>query len=261
VTVRDDVTVLIAVRNSLDAVRLTLRSLFRHTDPLPRVLVAENGSTDGTAQWLASCTWVETVTLEARRASSPRGIGDLAQHAAALDELTTRVRTPWFLTVDSDVEFLAGGWLDALLRHAPGLCAIGEFEDGWGNVAPRLAPYLLLVRTDAFRAIGGSFRGKAVIHDPEAAARFQEGGRTGAYRLTPEEAAAFGTARFYSTAAVLFEQLSEAGLPWAATPSTVLASYRHLGHMSWAQGHADLREQHRRRLSYARLRLAALDEV
>ena len=99
----------------------------------------------------------------------------LMSHGAALDWLVTKVRTPFFLTLDSDVEFLATGWLTEMLNlmEQMALVALGEYEPGQGGYRERLAPYILLLRTAFIRALCTSFRGFVRIEDPAEAQRWQ----------------------------------------------------------------------------------------
>ncbi|MFL6161548.1 MAG: glycosyltransferase family 2 protein [Jatrophihabitantaceae bacterium] len=254
---RQDVTVLMAVRGAEDAARLALSSLERHTSPIPVVLLADNGTGPAFAEWLRPRPHVLTVTLKDRvggRAPATREAA--AQHAESLDRLAERATTPWLLTMDSDIEILVDSWLDRLLdlAQARGVDAVGELEPGPAPAMPRLAPHLLLLRRTLLTDLGASFRGRAEIDDPGQAERFRRHRRPAAYRLTASEAAGFGSARFYSTGAALFEAMQTHGRPWAPTPPELRADYRHLGHMSWASKHPDLAVSQARNLDYVRFR-------
>jgi hypothetical protein len=188
------VTILCATRNSCDAVRLTVRSLLRHTPPVARILVADNGSTDGTLEWLREVNGIEVVTLDERArvladehawrrsvaaALARRGAGSTAtarrflddgaappvpstEHGATLDWLVAQATTPYVVTLDSDVELLADGWLETALAvvHRDGLAAFGSLERGRGRYRRRLA--LISGRTKAVRRVNGTFRGPSV---------------------------------------------------------------------------------------------------
>src|SRR5688572_29089417 len=62
------VTVICATRNAREAVRLTLSSFRRYTPEPCVVLVADNGSTDGTLDDLRAIPWLTVFSLEERRA-------------------------------------------------------------------------------------------------------------------------------------------------------------------------------------------------
>ncbi|MFE1829768.1 glycosyltransferase family 2 protein [Streptomyces yangpuensis] len=298
-------TVIGATRNARPATRLTYASLRRHAPDGIRVLVADNGSTDGTLEDLRRLEWLTVVSLDERRrrareeaaqarrtleklrrdldalvAECPPGQRsvldglrtdveivvpddeELCRHATALDWLAPQVDTPYFLLLDSDVEFLSPGWLEDLvaLADAEGLAAVGEFEPGRFPCRDRLATYLLLLRTDVFRALGVPFRPLLRFGDPREEERWYARARH--HVLDPSAFDGFPSAAFYDTAAVLFEHLQREGLPWRPFPSAVAAKFRHLGQMSWsADAHDDyvgvelLREHVRAAGEYAGARL------
>ena len=231
------VTILCATFNARDAVRLTFASLQRHT-PEPRVLlVADNGSTDGTLDDLRALPWVEIFELD-------------SDHGGALDYLVTRVQTDYFLTLDSDVEFFQSGWLTALLEIARReyLDALGAFEPAIGNYQPRLAPHLCLFRTDPFRRLETSFRELASFTDQAESARFRARDRS--IPLTASEVATYTAARFYPAGALVFERLQQHAARWSDLPPELGQMFRHLGHMSWSVSED--------RRTYVRERLAEL---
>ncbi|MGW6978368.1 glycosyltransferase family 2 protein [Streptomyces sp. NPDC054932] len=298
-------TVIGATRNARLATRLTYASFHRHTLEPVRVLVADNGSTDGTLDDLRRLGWLTVFSLDERKrrareeaaqarstleklrtdldalvAECPAGHrsvldrirteveivvpddGELCQHSTALDWLAPQVDTPYFLLLDSDVEFLSTGWLSDLvdLADAEGLAAVGEFEPGRFPCRDRLATYLLLLRTDAFRALGVPFRQVLTFGDPLEEERWYSRARH--HVLDPSAFDGFPSAAFYDTAAALFERLGREGLPWKPFPPAVAAKFRHLGQMSWsADAHDDyvgvelLREHVRVASEYAGARL------
>ena len=65
-----EVTILCATRNGRDVVRLTLSSLRRFTPEIYRILIADNGSTDGTLDYLSGLEWIQLF----RRDRSKRAI-------------------------------------------------------------------------------------------------------------------------------------------------------------------------------------------
>ncbi|MDK1349128.1 hypothetical protein QNO09_38980 [Streptomyces sp. 378] len=298
-------TVIGATRNARLATRLTYASFRRRTPEPVRVLVADNGSTDGTLDDLRRLDWLTVFSLEERRrwareeaaearrtleklrrdldalvAECPAGQrsvldrlrteveivvpddGELCQHSTALDWLAPQVDTPYFLLLDSDVEFLSPGWLGDLVgfADAEGLAAVGEFEPGRFPCRDRLATYLLLLRTDVFRALGVPFRQALRFGDPREEERWYSRARH--HVLDPSAFDGFPSAAFYDTAAVLFERLQREGLPWKPFPPTVAAKFRHLGQMSWSADARDdyagvelLREHVRVAAEYAGTRL------
>lgn len=242
-----DVTIICATRNAVDAVRLTLSSLRRCTPGGYHTLVADNGSTDGTRKYLAGLGWIELFSRDLH--------GRHSSHGAALDWLARKVTTRYFLTLDSDVVFLRHGWLTDLRRllQANGRVAVGEFEPGTGAYRPRLAPYLLLLDTERFHALGSSFESCAIIWSPAEALRWRQ--RPEAEHVDYAELRSYRSAAFYSTGAMLFEHIVQAGARWAATPLRTRRKYRHLGHMSWGANEAPFAAAHRAKLSHVRARL------
>jgi hypothetical protein len=307
VSERPAVTLLCATFDAREAVRLTFSSLRRYTADPCVVLVADNGSTDGTLEDLRAMPWLTVFSLEERRAlveaeikrmrhaaavlrprldcyaeslpARERALLDTLrtaavgqaeedgsaprEHGVALDWLARRVRTPFFLTLDSDVEFLEAEWLSDLLGLArrERLDAVGEYQPPMWGQQPRLAPYLLLLRTAAFRTLGASFRPVIRFADPEDARRWET--RPAGPALDPDEiAAAYPSAAVYPVAAHVFERLKQAGAAWSDMPDSVAQKYLHLGHMSWAgdeapdrPGAAQLMDHHAARLTYVRERL------
>lgn len=249
------VTVLCVTRNAREAVELTLESFRRRTPEPVRVLVADNGSDDGTLDYLRGLSWIELETLDERQASP--GVGT---HSGALDHLAVQVDTEYLLTLDSDVELLQEGWLSRLVAAADraSLAALGEYEPRRGNIMARLAPHVLLLRTSVLRGHRLSFTPSIVIGDPDDARRFE---RFSAREqpahgdLTVELAGRFPSARFYTTGAALFARLQILGVPWAEIPPAMRRSYRHFGQMSWGGDDAILGDGHVRKLAEVRARL------
>ena len=173
-----DVTILIPHYQTLDAIRLCLRSIRRYTQPLPRVLVLDNGSRDASRQYLGSLAWIECVDT---------GVANdlVSAQAAALNLGVARVATPLFAVLHSDTYVHRAGWLAMLTRVlARGYAAVGSrhqtiraYDAGWtARLAERAAPVidrlrgrttaagvpwlrscLTLYRTAAFRAAGCAF--------------------------------------------------------------------------------------------------------
>jgi len=173
------VTILIPHYQTLDAIRLCLRSIRRYTQPPYRVLVLDNGSRDASIDYLRSLAWIEWVGT---------GVANdlVSAQAAALNFGAARVDTPCFLVIHSDtyvhrpgwLEFLvarlrAGGYAAAGTRHqtirvydSALLAALAAHSAPWlaragsravGDGVPWLRSCLALYRTDAFRAAGCRF--------------------------------------------------------------------------------------------------------
>jgi glycosyltransferase involved in cell wall biosynthesis len=244
-------------------VRLTFETLRECTPEPVSVLVADNGSTDGTFEYLSTLDWLDVVPLDHRRAER-NAPPDVSMHGPTLDWLVKQVETPYVVTMDSDVEFYEPGWLTALLRCTaadPNLAAVGELEPGIGGYAPRLAPYLLLLRAEVPAQLNVAFRGFSNTSDPDEVRRLQAIGPR--WRLDESELLDFPNLRVYSTGAVLFEAMQRRGLAWADTPPAVRRMYRHIGHQSWgdrpedAPGQAEFARADAASREYVRNRLSA----
>jgi hypothetical protein len=269
------------------------------------VLVADNGSSDGTLEYLMGLDWVTVVSLAERRSRieeerrklraaaeslwrrleryeeglpqrertlvsalraeispDPKPLDDerLAEHGATLDWLVAQARTPLVLTLDSDVEFLAPGWLSEMIEllESRQLSALGPYEPGHGGYRARLAPYLLLVRADVLRRLRTSFRGFARFRSEEEFRRWSA--RRPSFTMEPGELATYPTAAIYPTAAAILERLEAEQEPWATLPEPIAAKIIHRGHMSWAGGeenymlHAPARFRRHHELAVAEVR-------
>lgn len=178
---RDDaqVTILIPHYQTLDAIRLCLRSIRRYTAPPFRVMVLDNGSTDASIDYLRTLDWIACISTGVTN--------DLrSAHAAALTLGVERVETPYFLIMHSDTYVHRAGWLPFLVerlragryaavgtRHqtiragdSALLAGVADRSAGLiARVAPReaaagvawLRSCLVLYRTAAFRAAGCRF--------------------------------------------------------------------------------------------------------
>ena len=122
--------------------------------------MADNGSVDGTREFLESMSWIE---LHRRRVGR-----HVVSHGATLDWLMRRVTTKYVLTLDSDVAFLQPGWLGESRCGARTVraAAVGEFEVGVGGYRPRLSPVVCLLETERIRVLRFSFRSYVRFHDP-----------------------------------------------------------------------------------------------
>ena len=106
----EEVTILIPHYQTLDAIRLCLRSIRRHTAPPYRVMVLDNGSIGGSIEYLRGLAWIELVATGVRN--------DLiSAQAAALNVGAARVATPYFLVIHSDTYVHRAGWLAFLLAR------------------------------------------------------------------------------------------------------------------------------------------------
>ncbi len=116
-----EVTILIPHFQTLDAVRLCLRSIRRFTHLPCRVRVLDNGSRDSSIDYLRSVKWIECVNT---------GIANdvLTAHPTSLNKAVASVETPYFLIMHSDTYVHRDGWLSFLLdqSRAGSYAAVGS---------------------------------------------------------------------------------------------------------------------------------------
>jgi hypothetical protein len=168
----DQVTVLIPHFQTLEAIRLCLRSIRYYTPQCLKVRVLDNGSKDNSIDYLRSVKWIELV---------PTGIPNdtWTAHFQALNRAVADVQTPFFLIMHSDTFVCNHRWLDFLMDrlNARGYAAVGsrsqcvirchfrwlrqmftptrrrELKPG----VPRLRSLCALYRTRVFRQLGCRF--------------------------------------------------------------------------------------------------------
>lgn len=118
---RNGVTVVTVNWNSLPLLRVTLAAVARHA-PGARVIIVDNGSTDGSLDWLRSQR-VKTISL-------PTNVG----HGPALDIGFLAARTRHVIALDVDAFPISPDWLSTLLdplRAGAKVCGVegGVFRE------------------------------------------------------------------------------------------------------------------------------------
>jgi glycosyltransferase involved in cell wall biosynthesis len=236
-----EVTVYIASADTAACTELTVRTALARAGMAHSLVVGDGGSTDGSIEMLTALRDRGLLRLEA--SDGPR------HHSAWLDHWLATCGTRWAVFVDSDVEFHHGDWL----REIVDVARQGDYalvcsdmlpatphtiEPVGGNevyLAPRPAPWLMLVDCARVRALGVSFRfvGEVSADRPEGLIA-------------------------YDTGAKLFAALQDAGLAWKQMPACFARGYTHFGNMSWAdklgagRAHRAKLRRVRRRLRRAR---------
>lgn len=117
------VTITIPHYQTEELVKLCLRSIRRHTVLPYRVVVVDNGSTDGSLAYLRSVAWI---TLIERNGENIKP-GAWA-HGSALDIGIAHTDTEFFLALHSDVFVKRAGWLGPLLapfQHTTAMACVG----------------------------------------------------------------------------------------------------------------------------------------
>ena len=118
---KNAVTILIPHFQTLDSIKLCLRSLRKFTRRPLLVRVLDNGSHGAPLDYLRSVPWIELVVRD-----RPNDIWKA--HFEALNAAVPRVTTPYFLLLHSDTYVHHPGWLDYLL---------GLAQTGYTAVGPR----------------------------------------------------------------------------------------------------------------------------
>jgi len=153
------VTVVIVNLNTLHLLENCLRSLYA-IYPGIRIIVVDNGSTDGSKKFLGGGALVNTKFL-----SEPKNIG----HGPAMHKAIQQVATPFFLTMDTDtvvekpgfieymVDWLASGnnkyaigW-KRLVHRSSGVPADWSRAKAGGNLIEYIHPYCGMYKTELYR--------------------------------------------------------------------------------------------------------------
>lgn len=166
------VTILIPHYQTLDSIKLCLRSLRKFTRHAVVVRVLDNGSHDASLDYLRSVRWIELV-------ATGRTNHIWHAHYEALNAALPLITTPYFLLMHSDTYVHHPQWLDFLLGHARAGCvAVGPRHQripvrtaGWLPKAllqhlrtrerapglPEIRSFCALYETAPFRQLGCQF--------------------------------------------------------------------------------------------------------
>lgn len=213
------VRVHVASYNTAAATELCVRSARRLAGMPFALTVGDCGSADGSLPMLRR--FAERGALDLEVAEGGRA------HAAWLDLWYATCTERFCVFSDSDVEYLAEGWLADMVQTAErtGAALVAtriQARDGVAyrhpttgaerTLARRPEPWLLLLDLAQTR--------------PRVATSFKYVDRPGAD----------GTKIAYDTAAAFFEDVDRAGLAWTEMPASYAAAYHHFGSLSWLGG-------------------------
>lgn len=101
-SLQDGVTVIVVNWNTRDVTADVIRAVQELSPPETRILVVDNGSTDGSRELFRSWPGIQTMLLRSN-----------AGHGVALDLAVYATRTKVAVTLDSDAIPLKRGWLEA----------------------------------------------------------------------------------------------------------------------------------------------------
>jgi len=100
--------VAILTHNALEYTRRCLSSVARHTPPSNRVFVLDNGSTDGSPEWLSSRAGLNVIL-------SPSNLGVPAGRNLLIYEIVRSSDDGFLIFLDNDVE-VSEGWCEPFLK-------------------------------------------------------------------------------------------------------------------------------------------------
>ncbi len=146
------VSVVIVNYNTLDQLRTTVRAVRLLSPSGTEIVVVDNGSTDGSAEWLGERPYdIEPVRLRTN-------LG----HGRALDIAICRSRGCKVVTLDSDAFPVSNDWMTSLLEHlSDDVRAVGM----WGP-RDRLHPALAAMQRRDYFELNLSFAGFQLIANP-----------------------------------------------------------------------------------------------
>lgn len=104
--VKRDVSIVIPLFNQLDYTKLCVESLKANNDFISEIILVDNGSTDGTAEYLASCDGVRVIINETNRGC-----------AGAWNQGVEAASSPWIAILNNDI-IVSPGWLKGLRDFA-----------------------------------------------------------------------------------------------------------------------------------------------
>lgn len=165
------VGVVIATRNRAHYLPAALHSVLAQTHPAYRVIVVDDGSTDGTRQVVAQFPKVEYVRIKSGEGCAiPRNVGSKMLAIDPLGSHSIDTTTPYILAIDDD-DYVPPDYIAKLLdaietdcRAAVAYPRVQQFGSRTGVIDQEYDPALFgrsnfvpntsLVRTDALRQIG-----------------------------------------------------------------------------------------------------------
>jgi glycosyltransferase involved in cell wall biosynthesis/SAM-dependent methyltransferase len=122
-------SILMVVHNALDMVRISTLRTLRHSAAHPaRLMVVDNGSTDGSGEWLS---------MLAKRGDIDLLRGDFnIGHGPALEWARRSVRSPYLVTLDSDAFPVSEQWLPELQSRINGRVKVAGILHHRGYIHP-----------------------------------------------------------------------------------------------------------------------------
>lgn len=105
--------------NRLELTKRMLESLFQHTDSLFRLIIVDNGSTDGTVEWLKEDPWLKEKVWKTDHCVGQDIQFNKKNEGIAIGrnqglKIANRYNDEWLSTLDNDIEFTPS-WLSKAL--------------------------------------------------------------------------------------------------------------------------------------------------
>ena len=212
------VTVFLSSFGTRYPLQLTIESMMRTTKyPNLQFLVAENGSTDGSREYLESLQ--NKYPLEIIVVSEPK------MHKDWLNEVYQTVKTPYWFAVDTDMLFLGADWLTDMVRvleadaslyllSAEKCGPVHEMTEPVGgeviDLGERFSTWLFGVRTSLREQVQSDFAFVVDHVDPVSGRKF-----------------------CYDVGGRLLADVRRKNLKTASMPRWFLCKYHHFGSLSW----------------------------
>jgi hypothetical protein len=173
------VTVVIPTFNNRRLIELCLRSMRCCTESPFRVIVKDNGSTDGTVEFLEASGLVDLVL------KSNDNDFDNVEYRTYDEVIRNHVQTSYFLVCHSDIIFLQADWIEEIRSNAGtddanilgGRLFPASYSAGW-IVGRWLSPWYAWGRTEHFKQLNLTWQRKfpewCTLHLPEVREYFDE---------------------------------------------------------------------------------------
>ena len=234
---QDGVTVVIVNWNTMDVTADVVRAVQRFSPPATRILVVDNGSTDGSRELFQGWAGIDRLLLPGN-----------AGHGVALDIALCRVRTRIAVTLDSDAIPLREGWLDQAVKPVrDGRAVLAGLRSSRDFVHPVLSA----VDTEVFLRRNYSFQTFVPPGVTSESARWGENCWDTAELLTPR----------IDPARVVFVDPTPNAVPGLPGMTTGGVVYHHGGVSRGATGTSDPLAVQEWRGAWARLHAAVADET
>lgn len=213
-----EVTVFIANYNTRNALKVTIESLIQYTAYKNyKLIVGDSGSTDGSLEYLAEAS----ARLNFKVIQKEKRI----HHPEWLNILFETIDTPYWCSVDSDMQFFGADWLadlvafmeyhpaTYLLSAEPKLPHFDVIEPVEGSIidlAEAPSTWLFMVRTNLRNHIEGDFQ--FVSKDPDPRTK---------------------NIQCYDTGSMILQQMRDKKLQYAVMPAWYRCKYHHFGGLTW----------------------------